>query len=287
MKPLSGPHGLFTVSVQPEFLIDSSSPGWRGAYFVELRAAPEGQSEHLHRNFALQRLMSTMQVRRLGARTFETLPPSVSFWRPGHEQVGSWRNGGLAQFLFVSPDRAREIIERRIPQQVMRAGREILPAPMVYRILDALTCDLHDGSPAGPIVGDSLLTALLAHLAALPPLGGRVHFPAARRQRVLDYIDAHLDAAPGLDDLAREAGLSVRHFTRSFRASVGLSPHQYVLQRRVERAKALIVDGMSLMEVAAACGFRGQGVLSRTFTRIVGETPREYRSRFVRRRGPR
>jgi AraC family transcriptional regulator len=79
--------------------------------------------------------------------------------------------------------------------------------------------------------------------------------------------------------MAAAAHLSVYHFARQFKRATGLPPHQYVIMRRVERAKQLLQGGtdLSLAEVAAGAGFSDQSQFSHHFKRLVGVTPRQYR----------
>jgi AraC family transcriptional regulator len=101
----------------------------------------------------------------------------------------------------------------------------------------------------------------------------------------VEYIEEHLGAGPSLGQLAAVARLSVYYFARQFKAATGLPPHQYVITRRVERAKQLLQgDGdLSLAEIAACAGFSDQSQFSRHFKRVVGVTPRQFRisSRFA------
>jgi AraC family transcriptional regulator len=80
--------------------------------------------------------------------------------------------------------------------------------------------------------------------------------------------------------MAAVARLSVYHFARQFKASTGLPPHQYVILRRVDRAKQLLQAGtdLSLAEVALHAGFCDQSQFSRHFNRLVGVTPGQFRS---------
>ena len=78
--------------------------------------------------------------------------------------------------------------------------------------------------------------------------------------------------------LARACGLSTKHFSRAFRQSTGLPPHQWLLQRRIDKAKQLLRDSRSpLAEVAADCGFADQSHFTRVFTRAVGISPGQWR----------
>src|SRR5262249_33711722 len=93
-------------------------------------------------------------------------------------------------------------------------------------------------------------------------------------------IEEHLDARPSLEQMAAAAHLSVYHFARQFKAATGLPPHQYVILRRVERARQLLQGGtdLSLAEVAAHAGFCDQSQFSHHFKRLVGVTPGQFRT---------
>lgn len=114
-----------------------------------------------------------------------------------------------------------------------------------------------------------------------------VRTPAvARRQglapwqvrRALVHIDANLDTPIKNNDLAAIARLSVFHFNVAFRNSVGDSPHEYIIRRRMERAQGLMLSTeMSLSEIAAECGLADQAHLTRLFHRVVGESPAAWR----------
>lgn len=98
--------------------------------------------------------------------------------------------------------------------------------------------------------------------------------------RVRDLIDRAYAAPLDIPALARSASVSERHFGRSFKAAFGETPHQYLLSRRVERAKALLRAGeLSVTEVCLAVGFTSLGSFSTTFRRLVGESPTAYRAR--------
>jgi AraC family transcriptional regulator len=104
--------------------------------------------------------------------------------------------------------------------------------------------------------------------------------PRGRLRAVLEYIEEHLDAGPSLEQLAAVARLSPYHFARQFKAATGLPPHQYVILRRVERAKQLLQagTGLSLADVAARAGFSDQSQFSHHFKRLVGVAPGQFRT---------
>lgn len=108
----------------------------------------------------------------------------------------------------------------------------------------------------------------------------RERLSEARLNRVKEYVEANLQGALRLQDLATEAGYSPFYFARAFKATTGVSPHQYVLERRVERAKLLLrAQQLSLAQVAIQCGFSSQSHFSSQFRARVGVTPTAYRNR--------
>jgi AraC family transcriptional regulator len=101
---------------------------------------------------------------------------------------------------------------------------------------------------------------------------------AWQARRTLAYIEANLASKMDIDDLANVVALSRSHFSRSFKQSVGLTPMEYVVVRRVERAKAMISSTREpLAEVALACGFADQAHLNRRFRDVVGISPGRWR----------
>ncbi len=108
------------------------------------------------------------------------------------------------------------------------------------------------------------------------PAKGRI--PARGVALVVDYIEANIDRDLDLAELSGVASMGVYHFAHRFRETVGMSPHAYVLSRRVRRAQALIDRGSTgLADVAIACGFSSQAHLTTAFRHHLGLTPGSYR----------
>lgn len=107
----------------------------------------------------------------------------------------------------------------------------------------------------------------------MPPVPLARHLLRAR-----DLADAHYDEALDLAQLARAANVSERHFSRSFRRAYGETPYQYLLSRRMERARHLLrTTDMQVGEICLAVGFASVGSFTTTFRRHVGITPMDYR----------
>jgi AraC family transcriptional regulator len=182
------------------------------------------------------------------------------------------------------------LLRRAVPDSP--AGRDVefvdqwgVQDSQVDYILRALEADLEAGNPAGRLFGESLICALAAHLQsryAVKPSGIRKlrhGLPRIRLNRVIEFIDANLDRPIALADLAETAGISSHYFSELFKRSVQLSPHQYVLRRRIDRARKLLGDpGVSVFEAAVRCGFNDQSHFTKIFHRIVGVTPTGYRA---------
>jgi AraC family transcriptional regulator len=105
-----------------------------------------------------------------------------------------------------------------------------------------------------------------------------------RLKRVEGYIDAHITKPVRLEDLAASVGLSRIYFAAQFKAATGYRPHEYVLVRRIERAKALMLESdVQLVVVALRVGFCGQAHFSTVFKRFTAETPAQWRKKNSRR----
>ena len=86
------------------------------------------------------------------------------------------------------------------------------------------------------------------------------------------------DERPSLEALASELGTHPSHLVRVFRREYGLPPHRYVVTRRLDRARRLLLEGMPIAEVAAVAGFHDQSHLTRHFRALLGTTPGAFRS---------
>jgi AraC-like DNA-binding protein len=97
-------------------------------------------------------------------------------------------------------------------------------------------------------------------------------------RRLMAHIDANLTGRISLGDLAELVGLSNGHFCRAFKKTFGVSAHAYLMRRRIEFAQgAMLKTQMPLSEIALTCGLADQSHFTRTFRRIVGETPNAWR----------
>jgi len=102
---------------------------------------------------------------------------------------------------------------------------------------------------------------------------------APRLQHVTEFIDDNLARALPLSELSAEAHMSPYHFSRLFKESTGVPPHRFVVQRRIDRACGLLLDGhLSIDAIARAVGFRTRSHFSMMFHRLTGTPPTVYRA---------
>jgi AraC family transcriptional regulator len=201
-----------------------------------------------------------------------------------------WRWSGPNDALHVSLEPA--LIARVAaasfdldPARVAVPPLDQLHLPPLRATLGAVDTELTAGGGGGSLAAESLANVLavylIRHLLAphRPARGRNGALPQARLRAVVEYIEEHLDAGLSLEQMAAAAYLSVYHFARQFKAATGLPPHQYVILRRVERARELLQagTGLSLAEVAARVGFSDQSQLCHHFKRLVGITPGQFR----------
>lgn len=180
---------------------------------------------------------------------------------------------------------------QRVANETYREGDrlELLPAfgqrdSHIEAIATMLLNEFQQDTPSNRLYLDSLANVLAVNLLRqhattkpqLPVYEGGL--PNRQLQQVLDYIEAHLDCEIKLIDLAQLLDMSSFHFSRLFKQSIGLSPHQYLIQQRVERAKRLLKQSDRLIiDIALECGFNSHSHLSKQFRQLTGMTPKVYR----------
>lgn len=164
--------------------------------------------------------------------------------------------------------------------RVMFADSTILHLAQLFK------AEILNGGLAGQIYTESLANVLAVHL--LRNYSGAFSKPVLQPDaiedlklaQVKDFIEAHLAEDLTIAQMATIAHLSQFHFARAFKAATGQSPHRYVTQRRIERAKLLLsVTRLAVAEVANRVGFSNQSHFTAQFRRITGMTPKVYRDR--------
>jgi len=221
------------------------------------------------------------EKRRRGADPANTIH-SMNF---APARMETWAFGNETRYMrhisFTFSDGAlNQLVDEEISPSAF-APRLLFHDPALFHIARLFEAEVCREEDTPRLYGDSLSVALLLRLAAFgkayrtPARGG---LPPRRLRMVTDYLREHLADNVGLLELANIAQLSRSHFCRAFRMSTGLSPHQWLLIARIEKAKELLAsDKFPISEIALVTGFADQAHLSRHFSRIVGSSPGAWR----------
>jgi AraC family transcriptional regulator len=267
--------------------------GWVGLQAARYRAAPASELNPpaiAHPRLVLfSRPPEELDLRYEGVKR-HVPPPAGSIMLVPAGSPARWRWSGRFDWLHISLE----------PGLVGRVGAEAfgldparltvppldgLDLPHLRAAMGAVDAELTASGARGRLAAESLANVLAVHLIRhvlaprRPERGRDGTLPRGRLRAVVEYIEEHLDAGPSLGQMAAVARLSAYHFARQFKTATGLPPHEYVIARRVERAKHLLQagTGLSLAEVAACAGFSDQSQFCRHFKRLVGVTPGQFR----------
>ncbi|MGF6566606.1 helix-turn-helix domain-containing protein [Kosakonia cowanii] len=227
-----------------------------------------------------------------------------------HKTASGWKNGGGPDRFCLMPKESESVWDIRdnlafvhlycTDEHLREVGEKVWDRSPANFTLDEKTfsqdasitalyrqfllgCDWQQN--ANQLTLSTASTLLLTHLVQhysnvqwqLPTITGGLA-PVALRN-VLEYIEAHLGEPLLLCDLAAQVSLSEYHFARMFRQSMGVAPHQFVMQRRMARAKALLLSSnRSLTDIALACGFNSASHFSNRFKAAKGITPSQLRA---------
>jgi len=200
---------------------------------------------------------------------------------------GSTLEGAYDRVLFdLEHVHLEHLTEGKFPGATIEiAERWAFKDQRLEHLLKTLYAELREGAPAGRLFGEQVGNAVAMLLAkqysVLRPsvygAGGKI--PASRLKKVFDYVEAYLHQDIRLSDLATEAGMSPYYFAHLFKNSTGLSPHQYVIQRRIDRGKEMLGNSqMSIFEIGVRVGFVDPKNFRRLFRRETGLSPHEYRA---------
>jgi AraC family transcriptional regulator len=217
-------------------------------------------------------------------------PPAGSILVIPAGSPARWRWSGRNDSLYVSlePRLVAQVAAESFgldPARVVVPPLDRLDLPQLRDAMQAVNDELTAGAAGGNLAAESLANVLAVHLIRHVSTSRRLardpdgKLPQGKLRSVVEYVEDRLDASLTLKELADVARLSLYHFARQFRAATGLPPYQFVIARRVERARQILQEDrdLTLAQVASRAGFTDQSQFSRHFKRLVGVTPGRFR----------
>lgn len=270
-------------------VLSSHVLNWEGIYVQQHRqpAWETPECSHPQHKILVHTVTSSARIeRRLnGCRWDEQIIRGDIVLLPaGAQHQVSWDREIECTFLFLEPayiaQIAREEIDRESVEFVPRFAQ---PDPLIYQIGLGLKRELESGEQSSRFYVEAATMMLAAHLfrhystrqLSLPTnVGG---LSGASLNQAIEYIDAHLTEGLSVSKIAASVSMSQYHFTRLFKQSIGVSPYQYVIQRRVAFAKQLLASpNLSIAQVSQQLGFYTPNQFSHFFRKHVGFSPKEY-----------
>jgi AraC family transcriptional regulator len=266
--------------------------GWVGLAAARYPEAPASELSPFalthHTLVLFARPPEELDLRYEGVKRYVPPPAgSISVVPAGSPARWRWSGRNDTLHIYLEPELVARVAAEafsRDPARLTVPPLDALDLPHLRAAMWAVDAELTAGA-GGRLAAESLANVLAVHLIRhvlaprRPERRRNGTLPRAKLRAVVKYIADHLDAGPSLEQLAAVARLSPYHFARQFKQATGLPPHQYLIARRVERAKQLLQpDGdLSQAEIAARAGFSDQSQFSHHFKRIVGVTPRQFR----------
>jgi len=277
--------------VPPEHIIQSSKgKDWQGIDAAEIvHPLDDFALPAIARHVLVVNLGSPSEVKErlvgrqghLGTGNIVILPAGApSTWHLEHQ--GEIRH----LHLYLSPALIHKIAAMADinPDTVELINTVGIPDPHIENIALSLLTELRAGGLGGKIYVEALANLLVVHLLRhhsslkQPPLPRSTSLASTTLRRVTTYIEDHLAEDLSLTEIATVANLSPYYFARLFKASTNLAPHQYIIHRRVERAKLLLATtNWPFTTIAHTVGFANESHMATYFKRLTGLTPKHYR----------
>ena len=274
-------------------ILSSQAQSWENILVEQFQPPPGEERNHFSEEHAICLSLAPRPVRLLqikGGRTY----------------VGLHSRGDISVTPVKTPHFARwesddSCLQIRIASQFIQSvAREMVATdpdrlelrlefqtrdPQLEAIAMLLLAELKQENSGGRLYIESLSNVLAVHLLRqyAAPESRLIVYESGLSERqilqVVEYINEHLNQDIKLADLAALLTISESHLSHQFKQSIGMTPHQYLLQQRVERAKELLKQGdRSIMDVAFLCGFNSHSHLSKQFRQLTGITPKAYRA---------
>jgi AraC family transcriptional regulator len=274
------------MTIPGEIVINSSADLWDGIIVQEQILSPNVE--------LIQKFVNHLRI------VVNTGYPITVEWKEGR----SWQNklyaigyAGMIPHNYANNTRWDKesramviLLENDFIEKKLELNHfELIPQRGIYdieinNISNEFKRQLANLPMAGKIYGDSLVISLAIHIATKYSAGIKKHFApkgklsSQQLKNIVDYIHSFINHNLGLNDLAKQIHVSPFHFARMFRRTMGIAPHQYILQLRMEQAKLLLKNTKkSVTDIAYELGFTDLAHFTTTFKKATGSPAAEFR----------
>ncbi|MGL6337902.1 MAG: helix-turn-helix domain-containing protein [Waterburya sp.] len=275
-------------------LRSSENLGWNGIYVQQHQQPAWETPEYAHTRHMLlihnpaliipaeRKFDGRRQEEQLGSTNNIVIVPA------GVWHQANWQQESPFSLLFLEPNHLTQVAYETITtNRIQLIPQHAMHDRFIEQIGRSLTAELESNLLGSRLFADSLTIALSIHLLRhysdlQQPLREYTRgLPPRQLQQAIDYIQEHLTENITITAIANHLQMSQYYFSRLFKQSTGLSPYQYVMRQRIERAKFLLrTTSLKISAIALQVGFSNQNQLTLQFRKFTGTTPSNYRRNF-------
>ena len=210
-------------------------------------------------------------------------PGSISLLTQAQRSSWNWSQNINVCHIYLSDKLLTRIASEATDNEVTGVRlKDILNVedPIITNSVEAIRQEASQGAMGGPLYAEAIATQLAIHLLRhyasikINEINDGSKLSRHQERKITEFVDANLDQNIDMHKLATVAGLGQWSFSRRFRATFGIPPHRYLIEKRVERARKMIEDSATpLKQIASACGFSDQAHMTRVFQSRLNVTP--------------
>lgn len=230
--------------------------------------------------FAFERQSGVHAIGGSARLDFDAWPGELAVTKPDVEIFSESVSGGEYLTLHIGVSEEFEALENACmhPRAVIPGDRQVFSLSLkLRRLMLSRRADHMEIEEQAALLLNASLTMIKRPLVS----SEQTWKERKGQARVLDYIEANLCGPVSLDELAQVAGMPKLHFLRSFTQAIGMTPHNFITERRLQRARALLKrKDITIASIAYECGFAHQSHLGSLLNSQIGLTPGRYRKTF-------